>query len=251
MLVKDLFVGGIANGKWMQNEEFFNSGLVNFDGFEYEVYSDDINMGTAIGGLPTNWMTGETIQGDKYDDTFCIVELYDKNNKTIDYDIALKADWDLFPQAYTEQSADQESFVNLVKEYLVDYGIETPETSIKQIISVDLEGDGTDEMLIAANNTIDDQFEEVEKGDNALLIFRKIVDGEVIDQIVEKDIRLEEEEYPSIYRVLFRVETIADLDGDSVMEVIIRSWYYEGEGWSIYKLIDGCLELVASNGLGA
>jgi hypothetical protein len=91
----------------------------------------------------------------------------------------------------------------------------------------------------------------VKKGDNAVLVFRKVVDGEVINQIVEQDIRLNDDEYASLYRVLFRVETIADLDGDSVMEVIVRSWYYEGEGWSIYKLINYQLELVASNGLGA
>jgi len=251
VLVKNLLMGGIANGKWMQPEEFFNSGIVNMDGFEYEVYSNDRNIGTAIGKQPTNWMSGESIQGDKYDGDFCIVELYDKNNQAISYDIALKAEWNLFPQSYTEESTNQENYVNLVKSYLEDYGVESPETTIKQIISVDLEGDKTEEMLIAADNTIEDQFEQVKKGDNAVLLFRKVVDGEVIDQIVEEDIKLKEEEHSSFYRTLFRVETIADLDGDSVMEIIVRSWYYEGEGWSIYKLIDSRLELVASNGLGA
>ena len=251
VLVKNLFLGGLSNGKWMQRDEFFNSGIVKFDGFEYDVYSNNINIGTAIGRLPANWISGELIQGDKYEEDFSILEIYDKNNQAISYDIAIKAEWNLFPQSYTEQSTEQESYTTLVKNYLVECGIESPKTSIKQIISVDLEGDGTEEVLIAADNTIDDQFEQVKKGDNAVLIFRKVVEGEVIDQIVEQDIRLNEEEYSSYYRILYRVETIADLDGDSVMEVIVRSWYYEGEGWSIYKLIHNRLELVASNGIGA
>jgi hypothetical protein len=251
VLVKDLFMGGLSNGIWQQQDEFFNSGVVNLDGFEYDVYANDMKIGTAIGRQLTNWMSGEPIQGDKYEKDFCIVELYDKNNQEINYDIAIQAEWNLFPRSYTEQSTEQENYTKLVQDYLLENGIESPETSIKQIISVDLEGDGTDEMLIAADNTIDDQFEQVKKGDNAVLVFRKVVDGEVIDQIVEQDIKLEDDEYPSFYRVLFRIETIADLDGDSVMEVIVRSWYYEGKGWSIYKLIDNRLELVASNGLGA
>lgn len=51
--------------------------------------------------------------------------------------------------------------------------------------------------------------------------------------------------------LLFSVDSIADLDGDGIMELIISSQYYEGFGWSIYKLIDKRLELVASNGMGA
>lgn len=251
VLVKDLFLGGISDGKWLQREEFFNSGIVDFDGFEYDVYSKDINTGMATGRQPTNWMSGESIQGDKYEEDFCIIELYDEKNQTVSYDIALKSEWNLFPRSYKEQSTEQEDYTTLVNNYLVEYGIENPDTSIKQIISVDLEGDGTEEILIAADNTIDDQFGQVRKGDNAVLIFRKVVDGEVKDQIVEQDIRLNDDENPSYYRVLFRVETIADLDGDNVMEIIVRSWYYEGEAWSIYKLIDDRLELVASNGLGA
>lgn len=114
-----------------------------------------------------------------------------------------------------------------------------------------MDDDGTDEMIIAADNTINDQFEQVKIGDNAVLVFRKVVDGEMKDQIVNEDIRLEDDEYASLYRVLSRVETIADLDGDGIMEVIVRSWYYEGEEWSIYKLIDNRLELLTSNGFGA
>ena len=68
--------------------------------------------------------------------------------------------------------------------------------------------------------------------------------------MIDKHILLEDVQETSIYRLLFRVETFADLDGDGVLEVIVRDWYYEGEGWSVYKLIDNRLVLVASNGAG-
>ncbi|TAH64515.1 MAG: hypothetical protein EWM47_12415 [Anaerolineaceae bacterium] len=82
-------------------------------------------------------------------------------------------------------------------------------------------------------------------------MFRKYVDGEAVDQVLLEHIIIEDPEYPSPYRLLFSVDSIADLDGDGIMELIVFSQYYEGLGWSIFKLIDNNLELVASNGLGA
>lgn len=251
ILVKGLFMGGISEGQWLQPDEFYQDGRVILESFSYDVYKDGSNSGTAIGGLPTSWMTGEPVQGDQYDQEFCIVELFDKDQQRMAYDIALQAKWNLFPRTYQVQDTEQTYYMNLMKEHLKGYGLENPETTIKQIIKVDLDGEGTDEVLIAADNTIDYQFEEVKKGDNAVLLFRKLVDGEVMNQVIEQDIRVKEEEYPSLYRILSRVDMIADLDGDNELEVIIKSWYYEGAFWSIYKLIDNRLELVTSNGYGA
>jgi hypothetical protein len=138
-----------------------------------------------------------------------------------------------------------------MKDHLIDFGLENPETTVKQTIKVDLEGDGIDEELIYADNKIEGTFEEVKKGDNALLIFRKYVDGKAIDQMLDYNIITEEPEYPSPYRLLYNVMNIVDLDGDGVMEAIVNNQYYEGFGWSIYKLKDNLLEQVAANGIGA
>lgn len=251
VLVNGVYMGGLYHGKWMQQDEFFRQADVSLEGFPYDIFIDGSNTGRSTGSLPTSWMSGLTLEGDQYDQEYCIVDLLDEDGQNIDYDIAIKADWNLFPRPYKIQNPDQTYYLDLIKNYLMEYGLENPETTIKQMIKVDLEGDGTDEVLIAADNTKDDQFIEVKKGDNAILLFRKMVDGEVINQPVEQDIRVEEEEYPTIFRYLSRVETIADLDGDNTLEVIVKSWYYEGVYWSIYKLIDDRLELVASGGYGA
>lgn len=250
LIIQGIFVGGISGGKLMKPDEFYNSKLVDFDGYVYDTYLEGKKKGEAIGSLPFDPISGEALREESYDEAYAYVELKDKNNEKASYDLAIKTDWDIFPRNYKAQSTDQENYITLAKDLLGRGGVENPDTTLKQVIRVDLEGDGTEEVLIAANNTQDDQFEEVQKGDNALIVFRKVVNGEVIDQVVDQDIRLEVEEYPSIYRILFQVDAIADLDGDGVMEVIIRSWYYEGEGWGVYKLIDNKLELVTSNGWG-
>jgi hypothetical protein len=251
LLVQDLLIGGLNKGEWMYYDEFYNSGAVNFEGYEYDVYSNNSKVATAKGSLPMNWMTGDTLLGTEYEFGYCIIELYENDNRIDDFDIALKADWDLFPRLYNEDNSENTYYTDLVKNYLIECGIEKPDTTVKQSIRVDLEGDGTDEILINADNKIEGSFDEVKKGDNAVLIFRKFVDGKAIDQILEQYIITEEPEYPSPYRLLYGVETIADLDGDGIMEIIVENSYYEGFGWSIYKLIDNRLELVASNGIGA
>lgn len=251
ILIKGFLVGGLNKGKWMHYDEFYNSQVVNFNGYHYDVYINNTKKGNATGGLPINSKSGETLKEDKYIPGFDIIDLYDENNQHVDYDIAINADWNICPRSYSNHSTDQKIYQDLTKNLIMKEGLKNPDTTLKQVIRVDLDGDGTEEVLITADNTIDDQFEQVKKGDNAIVLFRKLVNGKVVDQVVEKDIRLKNEEVASYYRPLFRVETFSDLDGDGIMEVIIKSWYYEGEGWFVYKLIDNRLVLVASNGSGA
>ena len=131
---------------------------------------------------------------------------------------------------------------------LADVGIENPETVLQQVIRVDLDGDGENEVLLTADNTADGRFEEVKKGDNAVFLYMESDTAE--PQVVEKDVYPEEQEEGSLYRLLYRVDTIADLDGDGIMEIVMNGWYYEGDWCTIYKLVDGRLQAVAQNGRG-
>lgn len=251
VLIKGLLMGGLYRGEWMRCEEFYNTGAVDFNGYNYDVYIDDMKKGTATGGLPIDSMTGVTLTEDKYIPGFDVIELFDENKQKVKYDIAVHADWNLYPREYFFKSNDQDFYRDLVTTILAAEGLDVPDISLKQVIRVDLDGDGTEEVLISANNTVNGQFEQVKKGDYAICIFRKLMGDKVEDQVVEKDIRLEEEQETTLYRNLFSIESVADLDGDGIMEVVLRSWYYEGEGWAVYKLKDGRLEQVASNGVGA
>ena len=178
MLIKGLLMGGLNQGEWLPYDEFYNSGAVDFDGYLYDVYVDDAKKGKAAGGLPIDFLSGETLSTDKYVDGFDIVKLYDEKNEKVPYDIAINADWNLYPRSYTSESTDQQDYLDLAKSLISQEGVENPETALKQVLHVDLDGDGTQEVFIAADNTIDDQFTQVKKGDNAILIFSKMVDGE-------------------------------------------------------------------------
>ena len=250
VLVKGLLMGGLTQGKWMLAEEFFNSSAVDLDGYLYDVYVDNKKMQTATGSLPMDPMSGEFLTGNAYIPGFDVVELYDNNGQKVDYDIAIRADWDLFPGNFSSEDSNDPAYADLFGKMLEKEGLPDAQTQIKQVVRVDLDNNGKDEILIAADNTVEDRFEQVKAGDNAILLF-KSEEGSAAGQVLEKDIRLQDETEISIYRWLFRVHAVADLDGDGVMEVVVRSWYYEGESWEIYKLDGNELKLVASNGWGA
>ncbi len=246
VLVKGYFTGGLYRGEWLGYEDFYNSNAVEFEGYIYNIYLDGAYKGKATGGLPIDPMFGETDPA-----SLSLVELYDENNQKLGYnmyDIAIRADWELYPRAFSMETSNSETYLSLVKEVLAGEGIENPDTVLQQVISVDLDGDGENEVLLTADNTTDGRFEEVKKGDNAVFLYMESDSAE--PQVVEKDVYPEEPAEVSLYRLLYRVETIADLDGDGIMEVVMKGRYYEGDWFAIYKLIDGHLETVAQNGRG-
>lgn len=250
VLIEGLLIGGLDHGEWIHYDEFYKSKIVNFDGFIYDVYMDDTYIGSAAGELPVSLYTGKPLKPDDDLSGSADVHLHDRDRQPVVYDLALQGDWDLYPRKYAEQSTDQEEYLAMVEDLLTQEGLAGPVTELKQVITVDLDGDGTDEMLAAADNTEDGQFEQIKEGDNALLVFRKIVDGQPVDQILDSYIVTEDPDYVTVYRILYAVQTCADLDGDGTLEVVVKSWYYEGVIYSIYKLIGDRLELVASNGVG-
>ena len=250
VLIKGLLVGGLNKGKWMPYDDFYAAGIVDFDGFAYDVYVEDELTGQAEGGLPLSFLTGEPVAPDGDLNELSDVKLYDENGEQVVYDIALNADWELFPRGYERLDTDQPEYLALAEDMIAGTGVEDPVTELKQVISVDLNGDGTDEVLIAADNTADGQFEQAGEGDNAVLIFRKMVDGQPVDQLVDSYILTEDLDYASVYRLLYEVMTCTDLDGDGTLEVVVKSWYYEGVTYSVYRLDGDHLEMAASNGVG-
>jgi len=139
----------------------------------------------------------------------------------------------------------------MVQDMIAVEGVEDPVTELKQVISVDLDGDGTDEVLLAADNMPPDNGTMPGKGDNAILVFRRMNGDQAIDQTVDSYIYLEDSE--PVTKISIWVPDCVDLDGDGSLEVIAYRTGNDGMAavtCSVYKLIDGQLVLVASNGLG-
>ena len=258
VLLRGALVGGLVRGEWLPADAVYQSGAVDFDGYRYDVYSNRAYEGEATGG-PFSTFFGDTPIGPDGDIYNSDTELVGDDQEMMYSSIALSADadWDLYPRAYAEQFAYNEQITGsaeyqaLAETMLVQAGLADPVTELRQVVTVDLDGDGTDEVLLAADNMPPDNGTMPGKGDNAILVFRRMNGDQAIDQTVDSYIYLEDSE--PVTKISIWVPDCVDLDGDGSLEVIAYRTGNDGMAavtCSVYKLIDGQLVLVASNGLG-
>jgi hypothetical protein len=147
--------------------------------------------------------------------------------------IAVGANWDALPRTPAVHSTRQRAYRDLVAMWLRAKGIADPVVNITQLLRIDLEGDDTDEVLIAAN-LIRGAGTSARAGDYSVVLLRKIMKGEV------QTIPLVEEYYftgcigecaPAVHRIA----ALLDLNGDGVIEVVLAWRDYEGRGKTVYQ----------------
>jgi len=196
----------------------------------------------------------------------------DAQNEILAEKAFLAVSHDGFPVALRKTVAlplKNPEYEKIVGDYLKENGIDADTIQITQLYRVDLEGDGTEEILIYAQNILDpvdyaewwapdvpmDTFTEelpteAKKGDYSLTLLRKTVNGAPQNIPLtffkaEKDSDSEEWITPSIDKIC----QFVDLDGDGVLEIILGFAYYEGYGYNVYKTgPDGKVEMVLGGG---
>jgi FG-GAP repeat protein len=171
--------------------------------------------------------------------------------------IALAAPWNALPRKPRVSDTTQPVYIDAVREFLKKKGIEQPKVKIENILRVDLDGDGEEEVLISATN----YFSKDERvpmrspaGSYSMVLLRRVVAGKIQTQLVEGEF------YPKAYVPseasfnapnAYKVIAVLDLDGDGKMEVVVASNYYEGEATTIYRCDPKKIEPLLSVGCGA
>jgi hypothetical protein len=219
--------GATTDGKWIKSEK---AAKAISDERTYKIYGLTQSLGQANGGKPKP--AEEEVCSD-----VLMVSLSPKPEKGV---IALAAPWNALPRKPRVMDTTQQVYVEAVRDFLKTKGIEEPKIKIDNIIRVDLDGDGEDEVLISATN-----YSEKEKGapmrspagSYSMVLLRRVVSGKVETQLVEGEF------YPKAYDDderfnapnAYKVIAVLDLDGDGKMEVVVASQYYEGEATTIYR----------------
>jgi len=111
-------------------------------------------------------------------------------------------------------------FIPMRCDFLKTKGIEQPKVKIENILRVDLDGDGEDEVLISATNYFDKENRVPMRspaGSYSMMLLRRVVAGKVETQLVEGEfhpkayLRTEDSfDAPNAYKVIATL----DLDGD-------------------------------------
>jgi FG-GAP repeat len=219
--------GATADGKWIKANE---AAKAIGDETTYRVYGLTQSLGEVKGGRP------KAVE-DVCTDTLT-VSLSPKPEKGV---IALAAPWNALPRKPRIADKTQQVYVDAVRDFLQTKGIGQPKVKIDNILRVDLDGDGEEEVLISATNyfSMKDRVPMRSPASSySMVLLRRVVSGKVETQLVQGEF------YPKAYVSsdgsfnapnAYSVIAVLDLDGDGKMEVVVASNYYEGAETTIYR----------------
>lgn len=164
--------------------------------------------------------------------------------------IALGAPWNALPRVPQVKDTTQEVYVKAVRELLESKGLKTPTVRITQILRIDLDGDGEEEVLVSGTNYPREAGGvpvRASGGNYSFVLLRRLVNGKVESRLLEGEFYTKEASVPNE----FRVDAVLDLNGDGIMEVVVHGQYYEGAWITVYRCDDGRPRELLSVGCGA
>jgi hypothetical protein len=169
--------------------------------------------------------------------------------------IAVTAGWDASPHA-VEALPVTEAYRGIATELLVTRGIDDDAPEFAQLVRADIDGNGVAEVfgVVERRTGQGDALTPAPAGDYSIA-FARVVSGEDVETTVLGEWVVVEHEDPDVIQdlVVFRIDALADADGDGVDEVAVRSSYYEGSGIQLFDWQgpDGGFVEVVSAGCGA
>lgn len=148
------------------------------------------------------------------------------------YGVAISAPWIITPHI-VEPIADDGTYSAIAAELLAERGLVVDDPVIVQLLRVDLEGDGINEILVVAEEIAGGMLPTT--GDYSILFLRKVVAGDVETAVIADAIVLD----PGIdFTASFRVGSVADMSGDAKMEIVVSSAYFEGLGVEVFEWVN-------------
>ena len=154
------------------------------------------------------------------------------------YGVAISAPWELTPHL-AESLSDDGTYAGLASELLADRGLVVAEPTIVQLLRVDLEGDGINEVIVVAEDIVGGFLPIA--GDYSIVFLRKVVEGEVQTAILGESVILDAE---GAFQASYRVGSVADLSGDGQMEIVLSSAYFEGLGVEVWEYVNDDIGLL-------
>ncbi len=226
-------IGGSANGAWLPAGEV---APMLRGGERYRHYGEEGALGEGDGSAPVS-------QGDPCPDTM-LVEMQMPEGISF---VSVAGGWNALPRIPKYTDVNQRAYRKAAAAFLKGHGIADPEVELSQVIRIDLDGDGTDEVLVSGTRQVSDSPGGVRPGDYSFVFLRKLVGGKVRTVPVVTDIHPDPKPHSFSYRL--DVVTVLDLNGDGTMEIVTSSEYYEGvavavltvDGLDVKQvLIEGC-----------
>lgn len=210
-------VGGTVDGKWVSASKIspYLSGKER-----YQIYWCDKRFGPERSGKLSS-------------------DYYINMTPDMEGSIAVSGTWNALPRMLQPLNEKDKNYVSAVRSALKQQGITGKiSTTIRDVVSVDLEGDGTNETLISAHssnwnpdNPLPNQYSTV--------LLQRYVRGKL--QTIPIAINLYRANDRSYIPMFYGIEGAWDLDGNGDLEIVINyaSAPFESYGTLIYGLKSG------------
>ncbi|MEA2575064.1 MAG: hypothetical protein QOH93_2362 [Chloroflexia bacterium] len=234
-------LGGSQGGQWVTADKM----AANVKGgIKYRMYSLAGFLGVSTG-------TKSESLGVPCEDTY---ELQVSPKRTSKYEVfGMGGNWAAVPRVPRIESTNQQVYIKAVGDELKRMGLANPKVKVSQVIRIDLEGDGSPEVLVSATNYAA-QYEglaitpNAAAGDYSIVFMRKVVNGKVQTIPIEGEVYTEDKEFiaPSAHSI----SAVLDLNNDKVMDIVTHGFYYEGDWHSVYQVKGTQVEEVLTCGCG-
>lgn len=148
-----------------------------------------------------------------------------------------------WPRPVTKLPTANETYRQIVRTELLRRGLKNPNVHLVGLTRSDLDGDGTQEVIIEASSYAgrDGVFPPPvgQPGDYSIVLLRHVVRGQVLTVTLGADIapqtpvKADDSMETRPLATLSRLAGIADLNGDGRMELILFGAYYEGSAYTV------------------
>lgn len=145
------------------------------------------------------------------------------------------AKWNPVPRKIAQIDLNQATYKKIIADVLKTKRITTATIKITQAFRVDLEGDGVDEVLLTATHYKNGLAPSAQVGDYSLVLLRKVINGKAQNLILGGEFVTKKIDFGAPNE--FEISSIADLNGDGKMEIVIFGKYYEGNWVEVFESI--------------
>lgn len=215
-----MLFGGTIDGKWTGPGPLAPRLQ---SGERYRLYSLTRALGIATGGKPE---PGGVPCPDEPS-----LSLHPNPSGTI---IGIGGSWNALPRPVRREDIHQLVYQRAARAILDNTGLRRARVNITQILRVDLDGDGQEEVLICASNPTHQGTPQAKRGDYSFVALHKVVGGKVKTVLLEQEFHVKD--CPQCVPSTFHIVGVWDVNGDGRMEVVTGGQYYEGEWETIYEI---------------
>ena len=226
-------LGGVKNGKWIEAgiaAESIMNGAMDLD-----VY--------GFGGKqkkPFYAATRAAVE-DVCQDFYRIN--MDDQKQQLAVGIGVNGTWNAMPRIPKRVSVQNPVYMAAVIAFLKKQGVRRPVAKITQAFQIDLDNDGTDEVLITATRIKSGFGVGWRAGEYSFSMLRKVTKSGVKDYLVDGNIYKSTQDNSGAPN-RYEISSIADLNGDGKMEIVLYSEYYEGSASGAFEIRNGKPELI-------